>query len=53
MEEEARRILRAAVESDSVSADLVAQIQQVVAPLGGIELSMPAREPAREPPRLG
>ena len=53
MEEEARRILRAAVEADAAPADLVASIRARVEPLGGVELSLPAREPAREPPQLG
>ena len=53
MEEEARRILRAAVEADAAPADLVASIRARVEPLGGIELSLPTREPVREPPQLG
>ena len=53
MEEEVRRILRAAVEADAAPADLAASIRTRVEPLGGIELLWPAREPVREPPRLG
>ena len=53
MEEEARRILRAAVEADAAPADLVASIRARVEPLGGVELSLPTREPVREPPQLG
>ena len=53
MEEEARRILRAAVQADAAPTDLVASIRERVDPLGGIELALPAREPVREPPRLG
>ena len=53
MEDEARRILRNAVGGDAVPADLVASIRARVDPLGGIELSLPPREPLREPPQLG
>lgn len=53
MEEEARRILRAAVEDDSGPADLVASIHARVEPLGGVELLLPMREPMREPPQFG
>lgn len=53
MEEEVRRILGAAVEADAAPADLVASIRARVEPLGGIELSLPTREPVREPPQLG
>jgi plasmid stability protein len=56
MEEEARSILRAAlatrVEEDSGAA-LYADIRARVEPLGGIELELPPREPAREPPDFG
>ena len=50
MEEEARRILRSAVEAAAVPADLVASIRARVEPLGGVELSLPTREPVRELP---
>ncbi|WP_419932242.1 FitA-like ribbon-helix-helix domain-containing protein [Candidatus Poriferisodalis sp.] len=53
MEEEARRILRAAVQADAAPADLVASIRERVDPLGGVEMALPLREPMREPPRLG
>ena len=50
MEEEARRILRTAVEADVVPADLVASIRARVEPFGGVELALPPREPVHEPP---
>lgn len=53
MEEEVRRILRVAVEDDTAPADLVASIRARVEPFGGVELTLPSREPVREPPRLG
>lgn len=53
MEEEARRILRAAlagrVEDDS-GAVLYAAIRARVEPLGGVELELPPREPQPDPP---
>lgn len=53
MEEEARSILRAAlagrVEDDSGAA-LYAAIRARVEPLGGVELTLPARELQRDPP---
>lgn len=53
MEEEVRRILRAVVEADAASEDLVTSIRARVEPLGGVELALPPREPVREPPQLG
>ena len=50
MEEEARQILRTAVESDSAPSDLAASIRARFGPLGGVELSLPPRDPVREPP---
>lgn len=49
MEEEARRILREAV-GRPASADLAESVRSRFEPLGGIELELPQREPAREPP---
>ena len=49
MEEEARRILREAVGRPG-PADLVESVRSRFEPLGGIELELPQREPAREPP---
>lgn len=53
MEQEARDILRAALEEDSPTGkDLASAIRARFAPLGGVELDLPPREPMREPPRF-
>lgn len=54
MEEEARDILRSALSVESAAKpSLVKSIRSRVAPLGGVELEAPPREPIREPPDLG
>jgi plasmid stability protein len=54
MEEEARNILRAALADDAAPPrDLAAAIRRRFRPLGGVELSLPVREPIRQPPRPG
>ena len=50
MEEEARLILREAVERKTVTKNLANAIRARFAPLGGVELKMPVRQPMREPP---
>lgn len=56
MEEEARRILRTGLAdasnppSSPPEADLGSAIHALFAPLGGVELELPPREPMREPP---
>ena len=51
MEEEARNILRSALAEDEVApGDLGAAIGARFRPLGGVNLSLPAREPMRDPP---
>ena len=50
MEEEAREILREAVEGRRAPTDLAAAIRARVAPLGGAEIDLPPREPMRAPP---
>jgi plasmid stability protein len=51
MEEEARRILREALRgSPEPPQDLAAWMQSRFAKFGGLELPVPAREPARDPP---
>lgn len=50
MEEEARQILRHAVESGACPTDLAAAIRARFSPLGGVEMEMPRREPSPEPP---
>jgi len=50
MEEEARHILGAAVAERPLSSNLFDAIRRRIAPMGGIELQIPARGPLREPP---
>lgn len=52
MEEEARVILREAVAPGAVPENLAAAIRARFAPLGGVELELPPREPARNPPKF-
>jgi antitoxin FitA len=54
MEAEARRILQSALNaSDAPHArNLYDRIRERFDPLGGVDLGLPAREPAREPPRF-
>jgi plasmid stability protein len=52
MEEEARTLLRAALQDDAPAASNLADaIRARFRRLGGIELGLPAREPIREPPK--
>ena len=53
MEEEARAILRSALTEQGSPANLARAIRTRFAPLGGVELDIPPRDPMREPPRLG
>jgi plasmid stability protein len=54
MEAEARAILEAALAAtDDDTTDLATFAQVLFAPLGGVELELPARAPVREPPSLG
>jgi len=51
VEDEARDILQAALAiKPARPADLAASIRSRFAPLGGVELPIPPREAAREPP---
>lgn len=52
MEEEVRVILREAVGRKPDSRNLAGLIRARFAPLGGVDLELPPREPAREPPRF-
>ena len=53
MEEEARRIMRAALaEQPALHTDLARAIRARFAPLGGVDLEISPREPMREPPRF-
>jgi len=52
MEDEARNILRTALAEDGgATGNLAEAIRRRFAPLGGVGLELPAREPMREPPR--
>jgi plasmid stability protein len=54
MEAEARAILEAALAMpDSETMDLAAFARDLFTPLGGIELELPTRDLAREPPDFG
>ena len=53
MEEEARVILREAVERKEEPVNLASAIRARFAPLGGVELELPPREPMRAPSRFG
>jgi plasmid stability protein len=50
MEEEARDILRQVVGDGRPAHNLAASIRARVAPTGGADLDLPAREPMPEPP---
>lgn len=51
MEAEARAILEAALAApEEDQTDLAAFARGLFAPLGGVELDLPAREPVRDPP---
>ncbi len=51
MEAEARAILEAALSAPAEDAtDLAAFARGLFAPIGGVELELPSREPARDPP---
>ena len=53
MEEEARHILRAALaQKTERPTNLFEAIRRRIAPMGGVELNIAAREPMREAPRL-
>jgi plasmid stability protein len=54
MEEEVRQILRAALaDAPARPVNLGQRIRQRFAPLGDVQLHVPAREPVRDPPSLG
>ncbi len=54
MEDEARNILRAALADEAAAPrDLAEAVRQRFLALGGVELSLPVREPMREPPKPG
>ena len=54
MEEEARTLLKAALTEDTVAGgNLADAISARFRRLGGIQLRLPARQPMREPPKVG
>jgi len=55
MEAEARRILQAALSRPEqlIGRNLYERIHARFAPLGGVNLELPRRNPAREPPHCG
>ena len=50
MEEEARIILREAVERGPRPKNLASAVRARFVPFGGVELDIPPRQPARKPP---
>ena len=54
MEAEARRILETALapQGGATARHLYDRVRARFVPLGGVELELPPREPAREPPRF-
>ena len=53
MEQEARDILRAALDEDATPVrNLGTAIHELFRPLGGVDLEIPPREPMREPPQF-
>ena len=54
MEQEAREILKHALEEEAAypSGTLEAPFTTRFAPLGGVELEIPPRQPMRDPPRF-
>jgi plasmid stability protein len=54
MEDEARHILRSALaETSAPQRNLAESVRLRFKPLGGVAIRLPAREPMREPPKLG
>jgi plasmid stability protein len=53
MEEEARELIKTGLTSETPrGANLAEAIRRHIAPLGGVELAFPPREPVRRPPDL-
>ncbi len=53
MEEEARIILREAVEEQDSEKGLGTKLHELFKPFGGVELEIPPRGPMRDPPHFG
>lgn len=52
VEEEVRAILHEAAGQENPSTNLLSAISARFAPLGGVEMELPARKPLPEPPRF-
>ena len=52
MEEEVREILRKVIGETAPPINLATSIHARIAPLGGVDLDLPTREPMRKPPRF-
>jgi len=53
MEEEARQILKASLAGEAIGRpNLAESIRRRMAPVGGVELSLPPRQRVRRPPKL-
>jgi len=52
IEEEVRAILREAVAGEPEPKNLATFIRECFGPHGGVDLELPPREPAREPPKF-
>ena len=53
MEDEVRELLRTTLAMEAAEPDNLAErIRARFAPLGGVDLKLPEREPVREPPQL-
>ena len=53
MEDEVRELLRTSLAMETAEpVNLAERIRARFAPLGGVDLDLPAREPVREPPRF-
>ena len=53
MEAEVRDILKATLQGPAPTRTLYERIRALVEPVGGIDLYLPPREPARDPPNFG
>ena len=52
MEQEAREILKHALEEEVPVRNLGTALHELFKPFGGVELEIPPRQPMREPPRF-
>ena len=53
MEEEARQILKAGLTGETAQgSNLAESIRRHIAPLGGVDLLLPPRQPVRKPPNI-